>query len=446
MHILSRLVSGLSWPTRFTSAELELKFQVEYSQKASGFYLVAGLAGLVGYGYFFALWAITRGYIITGPQLGRLTIMLLSSILIYAYFAPKFRQSRFGHLIGPGVFAITLVLSAVGHTTDVFIHRTPTLFAIVCILYILLSCPLWRQTAKLNMLFLCFVLIVWMLRVHQFEHLQAYFTREFVYILVAGLAAFYLALQTEQTDRQLFIQRINIEQAQAIAEAANRSKSDFLAAVSHDLRQPLTALALWTERVPRLDAKGERTAVAQEMGRSVSALRSMLDALLDLSRIDAKAISINLQPVMIAPLLEGIASEYQDRALAKGLQLTVNIPIDVACLTDALHFGRLLRNLVHNAITYTNAGSVTLAAVRSTGDEICVSVTDTGAGIPLELQDRVFDEYFQVSNPDRDRSAGLGLGLSIVRRLAVLLGHRLALTSNVGVGTKFEVFAKLPRL
>ncbi|MDQ2104485.1 ATP-binding protein [Azospirillum isscasi] len=225
------------------------------------------------------------------------------------------------------------------------------------------------------------------------------------------------------------------------AERANLSKSKFLAAASHDLRQPLQSALLFAAALaPALtDPRAQRMAANLEM--SLEALRALLDRLLDISKLDAGAVQARMADIPIAPLLEELNATYAPRAAAKGLGWRVDCaPTLVRSDPDLL--GRILRNLVENALTYTLDGGVeVLCAI--TGTDLTITVRDSGIGIPADKLDEIFQEFTQLGNPERDRNQGLGLGLAIVRRLSRLIGHPVRVQSRFGVGSEFSVTVPL---
>ncbi|MCU0896179.1 MAG: hybrid sensor histidine kinase/response regulator [Burkholderiales bacterium] len=244
----------------------------------------------------------------------------------------------------------------------------------------------------------------------------------------------------EQKDRLLGLMRTAFEKAEAarlVAEEASRSKSQFLASASHDLRQPLHALSLLTALLNDISADAKVREVGHHIDRSVQSLDGLFGALLDLSKLDAGVIAPESREIALDDLLERLSVEFRAKAQEKGLVYQTDVePVWVR--TDPILLERILRNLLENAIRYTPAGRVSLHGHRS-GRDAVVSVTDTGIGIPRNEQGRVFDEFYQLQNPGRDRTKGLGLGLSIVKRLAGLLGYRVELSSGAGQGSVFAV-------
>jgi two-component system, sensor histidine kinase len=221
-----------------------------------------------------------------------------------------------------------------------------------------------------------------------------------------------------------------------IAETANVAKSTFLAAASHDLRQPVHALGLFVGALRSVDTDIERQDLISKIESSVAAMDSLFGSLLDISRLDAGVVEVRPSYFPIQPLIQRLCEEHLDEADAKGIEL-LTVPSSAVVLSDPILLERILRNLIANAVRYTSRGRVLIGCRRRKG--LSIQVWDTGSGIPAELQDRVFEEYFQLGNIERDRGKGLGLGLAIVRRLTELLGCPLALSSQVGRGSCFSV-------
>ncbi len=250
---------------------------------------------------------------------------------------------------------------------------------------------------------------------------------------------------------QLQRQKLMAEQAQRAAEEANQAKSRFLAAASHDLRQPLHALGLFTGVLEQSVHQPEPRSIVHSMRASVDALEALFNELLDISKLDAGVITPSISTFALAPLFERVRNDFAPQAAASGLLLRVQ-PTSLATSGDPMLLERILRNLVANAIRYTPArrggatgvspGHVLLGCRRRT-DGIEIQVLDTGIGIPETERMRVFEEFYQIGNPERDRGKGLGLGLAIVKRLADLLGYQVRIDSQVGAGSCFSL--RVPR-
>ncbi|MDP2793050.1 MAG: ATP-binding protein [Sulfurisoma sp.] len=222
------------------------------------------------------------------------------------------------------------------------------------------------------------------------------------------------------------------------AEEAAASKSRFLAAASHDLRQPMHALGLFVSRLSRLQLGQEAHGVVRYIEASVSVLQDLLDTLLDISRIDAGLVTPTLAPVAVGKLFDRLEIELAESIRRKGLSFRRRGGAGLTLHTDAALLERILMNLLSNASRYTQRGGVLLAC-RRRGAVAWLEVWDSGIGIPLESQRAIFLEYMQVGNPERDRAKGLGLGLSICERLARLLGTQLQLRSRPGRGSVFRI-------
>ncbi len=218
---------------------------------------------------------------------------------------------------------------------------------------------------------------------------------------------------------------------------ANRAKTRFLAAASHDLRQPMHALALTVGELRETARAPELAALARRIDRSVAALEDLLDALLDISKLDAGAIAAAKQTFPLQSVLERLADEVGPAAEEKGLRFRV-VPTSLWTASDPTLLGRILLNLVANAVRYTCEGGVVVGCRRH-GAQAEIVVADSGIGIAAADQARIFEEFYQAGSPERDRAKGLGLGLAIVDRVARLLGHAITVQSQVGRGSVFGV-------
>ncbi|MGB8432732.1 MAG: ATP-binding protein, partial [Burkholderiales bacterium] len=228
-----------------------------------------------------------------------------------------------------------------------------------------------------------------------------------------------------------------LEAARRSAEQANAAKTRFLAAASHDLRQPIHALGLLFATLAE-GVRDERTApLLRQIDGAVDAVDSMLNSLLDISKLDAGVIRPDVGPVDLGALLQRLNDDHQPIATLTGNGLRVR-PTDSVVQSDAAMLQRILANLVSNALRYTVDGRV-LVGARRRGRSIRIDVYDTGPGVPKDALEDIFLEFHQLGNPERDRRKGLGLGLAIVKRLAYLLGHRVEVKSVVGDGSRFSI-------
>ncbi len=246
----------------------------------------------------------------------------------------------------------------------------------------------------------------------------------------------YLAIGRDLTEREKVLRQL--AQARDESEKASRAKSRFLAAASHDLRQPILAINLFQDALGKTELSPEQRRIAEYLSRSAESLSGILTELLEISRFDAGAVQSCPGPVPAAEVFHRIDAEFSPLAGVKGLRFKFFFPQKgLVLLTDQKMLLNLLRNLIDNAFKYVETGGV-LVALRSRGDRALIQVWDTGIGIAPEHIEAIFDEYFQVGNPQRDPAKGLGLGLSIVRRLAKTLGCQVSCRSRPGKGSVFE--------
>lgn len=229
------------------------------------------------------------------------------------------------------------------------------------------------------------------------------------------------------------------------AERASTAKSRFLAAASHDLRQPLHALSLFATDLQRQVRSGHSAGLerlSEQITTSTGVLGELLDSLLDVSRLDVGGIKTNLNPFAVQEVFDRLAASFKRSAQAKQIQLRFR-PSPAFVMSDISLIERLLANLVSNAIRYTPQAGRVLVAARRQGEQLRIEVRDNGIGIAPEHQAAIFAEFYQVGNTAREQNKGLGLGLSIVDRLAYALGVPIYLRSQPGHGTTFSV--ALPR-
>lgn len=222
----------------------------------------------------------------------------------------------------------------------------------------------------------------------------------------------------------------------AIAETANHDKSRFLATASHDLRQPLQALVLFSESLQEVAQEKESKHLSRQIGKSVGALVDMFDELLDISKLDAGVVLANKHNFEVQSVLDRLHTEFQPLAAAKDLELDIS-ETEYYCYSDPHLLERILRNLISNAIRYTDFGKVSVTCTQME-NQLQFSVTDTGIGIRAISLPHIFEEYYQVENQHRDRLKGLGLGLAIVRRMEALLDCHVTVVSRPALGSSFS--------
>jgi signal transduction histidine kinase/CheY-like chemotaxis protein len=228
-----------------------------------------------------------------------------------------------------------------------------------------------------------------------------------------------------------------MQAAKEEAETANRSKTRFLAAASHDLLQPLNAARLSLSALTDLAPGPEAKAVARQVERGLETIEDLIKALIDISKLDAGIVRPVVKPVRLADLVAGIEASFRPFAERKELRLVTRCA-DLVVETDGILLQRILQNLVSNAIRYTESGGVLIAA-RRRGKLCRIDVVDTGCGIPESERALVFEEFFRGGREGDDGGVGLGLGLSIVQRMASTLDHAIELHSRTGHGTRLSL-------
>ncbi len=221
------------------------------------------------------------------------------------------------------------------------------------------------------------------------------------------------------------------------AEHANRAKTQFLASASHDLRQPVHALALFADALKYEVTTPKGQSIMNSLTKSVESIDELLSSLLDISKLDAGVVKVNAAEIRLKPILGKIRNEFSSQANNLNIDFSVR-DTNLAVNSDPVLLTNIIRNLVSNAFRYTEKGKI-LVAARKLDKEVSIEVWDTGIGIPEQEQEKIFSEFYQLNNPERDRGKGLGLGLAICQRLCQLLKHQLSLRSTPGKGTVFKI-------
>lgn len=253
---------------------------------------------------------------------------------------------------------------------------------------------------------------------------------------VAVKSAFEVQFENVELLAEVTAQKAAAETARAEAEAANLAKSQFLAAASHDLRQPLYALGLFAGALKDFRLAPRPRQIVDRMQGSVQTLSSLFSGLLDISRLDAGAVTPEVASVSVRDLFGRLELYFAGIAEERGLRLRFRRR-DAWVASDPVLLERVLSNLIANALRYTETGGVVVAA-RRRGGRLLFEVWDTGIGIDEADRTRIFDEFVQIGNAERDQAKGFGLGLSIARRTVALLGGALALESRPGRGSVFR--------
>jgi signal transduction histidine kinase/CheY-like chemotaxis protein len=271
--------------------------------------------------------------------------------------------------------------------------------------------------------------------------------------LLAVLIGFYVAAMTSivrnlnhQAVESLSVHFDNLELAEQLrtekerAEEANIAKSRFLASASHDLRQPLHALSLFVGALEGRPLDSESRDILGNIADSVAAMDMLFASLLDISKLDAGVVTVDIQDIELTRVIERICRDFQGEAAMKGVTLRHHLPHSIMIRSDPVLVERIVRNLVSNAARYTDEGRVVVGIRRERGQNcVRVEVWDTGRGIPNAEAGNIFHEFYQLGNPERDRTKGLGLGLAIVKRMAALVDSPISVASTPGKGSVFKV-------
>ena len=259
-----------------------------------------------------------------------------------------------------------------------------------------------------------------------------------------------LKARTDELAAQLRTEKAEADAARRAAEAASRAKTQFFAAASHDLRQPLHAMGLFAEALRQRSHDPEVASLVNSINESVDALEGLFGELLDITRIDTGGVEVHPSPVRMKELFGRLRLHFEPIAFEKGLMLSFRGEQHVAN-ADPVLVERVLRNLDSNAIRYTDDGGV-LVSCRARGGHLLLQVWDSGIGIADAMLPRIFEEFFQVQTNrplEAHHRKGLGLGLAIVKRLSDLMEAPLAVRSRIGHGTVFTLelpVGKAPRV
>jgi len=237
--------------------------------------------------------------------------------------------------------------------------------------------------------------------------------------------------------RKSHAQETALVSARNAAEQANAAKSRFLVAANHDMRQPLQSLSLYTAALQGTERTAERETICEEMSGAIQAMGTMLDVLLDIENLEDGHVRVEATEFPVADLLAVVERDFRLPAKEKGLDMRV-VPSSLTIRSDPVLLERIVQNLVSNAVSYTREGTVVVGCRRSR-HQVRLEVWDNGVGVAEDDLQTIFEDYYQVDNPARDRRKGLGLGLAIAQRIASLLDHRIVVHSQLGKGSCFAV-------
>ena len=332
----------------------------------------------------------------------------------------------YGNLSSGSQFVLTLVLAGwpVTGMSVLGVHRRSYLFYLICYFPVLVSA--WWYFHPNNWLVTLGLVFTPLLLASASKNLSQ---------LIDTISTLEQEKDKLLEQKEMLIN--NLESAKTEAEQANLAKSRFLAAASHDLRQPLQAISLLSGVLRSISMEKRVMDISTQLARASESLDTLFGSILDISRLEAGAIKPNPVNFSVNTLFARLQSEYGARAAAKGLTFSAG-PTPVRLHSDPVLFERIVRNLVENAIRYTREGGVGLTLAES-ADSFDLMVTDSGIGIDLPEQERIFQEYYQATKSPEAQEIGMGLGLAIVRRLCDLLTFTITVRSSAGSGSVFRV-------
>ena len=254
-----------------------------------------------------------------------------------------------------------------------------------------------------------------------------------------NLHTFLLDTLEQREDKALLAKQLEIEKQRV--EQTSQEKTRFLAAVSHDLRQPLQALQFFQQSLESVIAQGnniEQQRILDGMAVAIDALNGLLNAMLDISHLETGILPFHSQAIPLSKLFRRVYQQYEPIASEMGISLRY-VDTHLYIESDPTHLERILRNLIENAIKHMGKEGKVLLGIRRKKQFLNIEVWDNGVGIPLEQQESIFQEFYQIHNIERKRSQGFGLGLAIVKRTAAALGHEIGLRSYLGKGSVFSI-------
>jgi two-component system, sensor histidine kinase len=396
-------------------------------------------------------WPFTSGWVIAGWAILQTFTQLFRELLVRSWRSrapPEAEYERWATVHVVYMFFTGLVWGA---TIFLFAHpEEPTTVALtLCCLYGISSGSVASQAPNPLSLYAMIIPIFAAVVIRLFA------TWEFAYILLALASAGFAMMMARFCRAQSFtiadsirirfenlalLEALTLEKAAAdkarqVAESASLAKSQFIAAASHDLRQPLYALSLFSASLSSLKLDEDGRTVVSNIQESIAAMESLFVGLLDVSRLDAGVVKPRFGSVSVDSLFDRLSQYFRPVSIERGLDLRFRSDGEWVT-SDVTLLEQVLSNLVSNALRCTKKGAVLIAARRRSG-KIRFEVWDTGIGIEASDSQRIFEEFVQLDNPERDRRKGLGLGLSIAQRSALLIGGPITLSSRFGRGSRF---------
>jgi len=437
---------------KFSRSEFELKELVQILYFQPIYTILCGHAIAVLISVFFLWDTLAHFWLLPWA-----TVTLAQS-LIWVYIVRKYRHTSHGSHNTRSALAIFPIAGAVTgalwgvtlYGPNIITDMTSMVFLSIMVLGVSAAgLAVFAPYLRSFVIFASFMLIPFALRFFM-EYSKLHWTIGTMFILYFGVLlisgfnlrravgqAIALRLENVGLIEDLIIKNTQAEESREEAEQANISKSKFLAAASHDLRQPLHALGLFVDALEsRIQYKEVRDIVGN-IRTSTDALSDLLNALLDISKLDARVLKPEPISFQLQPLLQRIVTDFSEPAKSKSLHLRI-VDCGMNIHTDPIMLERIVRNLVSNAIRYTSNGTILLGC-RRRGKNISIEVHDTGMGIAPDKISRIFEEFYQLENPERDRQKGLGLGLAIVKRLSDLIDCPVSVSSTPQKGSVFRV-------
>lgn len=293
------------------------------------------------------------------------------------------------------------------------------------------------------------MLIPFAINMFTFEGVDFSSTGFLVIIFLVSMLAFSILVNRNILDSiRLRLNNIqlldDLKRQQELADVANSDKSRFLVATSHDLRQPLYALDLYLGALRAELESPKQLEILDKAKLSSNTLGDLLNALMDVSKLDSGGVQVKAHCFDLMSMLIGICIEYEQQAKEKGIQVKANLD-QVSVNSDPILLSRMIRNLISNAINHNDNCCLTISTILI-NDKVRIDISDTGKGIATSELDNIFSEFYQLNNPERDRNKGLGLGLAIVKRLSNLLAIPIQIESEVAKGSRFSLSLDIEKL
>jgi signal transduction histidine kinase len=401
----------------------------------------------------YVFWNTVRGEFLLAWGVGMFAVILIRLMLlfVFSHLKPDDKESfRWG-----GYFAVTSFISGWIWCVGIILFWDPSTLLQKTFLVMVLLGTAAGSMSLTSMWAPGYYLFVLPMLTTLVAYLFAQGSREWVGLGILGAAYTISLLRLGQNNFENFVKTLRLQsenmglidklrEQKDRAEQAARAKTQFLASASHDLRQPVHALALFADALSHEVNTPKGKNLMNNLSRSVESIDELLTSLLDISKLDAGTVKVNAADIELKPILQKVINEFSAEAEKQNLTLRVR-DTSLAVHSDPVLLGNIVRNLVSNALRYTKQGGI-LVGCRRNKNDVCIEVWDTGLGIPEAEREKIFAEFYQLNNPERDRGKGLGLGLAICQRTCELLHHRIELYSRPGRGSVFRIRAKRSRV